>query len=231
MIDNTHVVVLRGTGASMVPVPEMESFADRFDFTFIAHEKGDANRSGRVERPFHHFENNFLVGRSFESWQDLNAQALDWCRKDSESFKRHLRAKPVELYATERLHLKPLPIWIPDPYLLHSRVVDSKGYINLQNNRYSVPVTWVDRQVEVQETWKQVTITLDSRNQVEHEREIDKVNPPGGAGGGRGGGGGSVRGDGWVIGLSQSLSTALGVVRGSHSRFKRKGHSSRRYPI
>jgi transposase len=51
MIDNTHVVVLRGTGREMVPVPEMEAFAERFDFRFVAHERGDANRSARVERP------------------------------------------------------------------------------------------------------------------------------------------------------------------------------------
>ena len=29
MIDNTHVVVLRGTGREMIPVPEMEAFAER----------------------------------------------------------------------------------------------------------------------------------------------------------------------------------------------------------
>jgi hypothetical protein len=52
MIDNTHVVVLRGTGADMVPVPEMEAFAERYHTRFEAHEKGDANRSARVEGPF-----------------------------------------------------------------------------------------------------------------------------------------------------------------------------------
>jgi len=31
MIDNTHVVVLRGTGREIIPVPEMEAFAERFD--------------------------------------------------------------------------------------------------------------------------------------------------------------------------------------------------------
>ena len=30
MIDNTHVVVLRGTAREMIPVPEMEVFAERF---------------------------------------------------------------------------------------------------------------------------------------------------------------------------------------------------------
>ena len=51
MIDNTHVVVLRGTGREMIPVPEMAAFAERFGFQFVAHAVGNANRSARVERP------------------------------------------------------------------------------------------------------------------------------------------------------------------------------------
>jgi hypothetical protein len=51
MIDNTHVVVLRGSGREMVPVPEMAAFAERFGFQFVAHAIGNANRSARVERP------------------------------------------------------------------------------------------------------------------------------------------------------------------------------------
>src|SRR5882672_2015919 len=62
MIDNTHVVVLRGSGREMAPVPEMEAFAERLGFIFVAHAIGDANRSARVERPFSFIENNFLAG-------------------------------------------------------------------------------------------------------------------------------------------------------------------------
>jgi len=176
MIDNTHVVVLHGTGAGMVPVPEMATFADRFGFTFEAHEKGDANRSARVERSFHYIENNFLAGRTFASWQDLNEQARAWCDRVNASYKKHLRAQPVELYAMEKQYLKPLPIWIPDPYLLHHRIVDSRGYVNLHNNRYSVPIDWIGRQVEIQETWTKVTITLDPRKRVVHQRALDGIN-------------------------------------------------------
>ena len=46
-IDNTHVVVLRGTGRDMVPVPEMAAFSERFGFALVAHAIGHANRSGR----------------------------------------------------------------------------------------------------------------------------------------------------------------------------------------
>lgn len=53
MVDNANVVVAAGTGAAMIPAPEMAAFAERYGFIFRAHEKGDANRSARVEAPFH----------------------------------------------------------------------------------------------------------------------------------------------------------------------------------
>jgi len=170
MIDNTHVVVLRGTGSEMVPVPEMAAFAERFGFTFAAHERGDANRSARVERPFSFIENNFLAGRTFASWQDLNEQARQWCDRVNSTYKKHLHAVPRELFALERVHLKPLPVWIPAVYRLHQRIVDVEGYVSLHTNRYSVPVAWIGRQVEIRETKDKIEIQLDARNLVTHER-------------------------------------------------------------
>jgi transposase len=109
MIDNTHVVVLRGTGREMIPVPEMEAFAERFGFRFVAHERGDANRSARVERPFSFIEGNFLAGPAFTSWADLNRQARQWCDSVNSTYRKYIRAVPRELFAIERVHLKPLP--------------------------------------------------------------------------------------------------------------------------
>ena len=113
MIDNTHVVVLTGTGAAMVAVPEMAAFAERFAFTFRAHEKGDANRSARVERPFAFIEGNFLAGRTFADWEALNREARQWCDKVNAAPKRHLHASPRELFAAEAPHLTALPVVIP----------------------------------------------------------------------------------------------------------------------
>lgn len=170
MIDNTHVVVLRGTGRQMEPVPEMAAFAERLGFHFEAHEIGDANRSARVERPFHFIENNFLAGRTFASWQDLNNQARQWCDRVNATYKKHIRAVPRELYAVERPHLKPLPAWIPEVYRLHHRMVDVEGYVSLNSNRYSVPPSFIGRRVEVRETRDQVEIELDARRIVKHQR-------------------------------------------------------------
>jgi len=170
MIDNTHVVVLRGTGREMIAVPEMQAFAERFGFRFVAHERGDANRSGRVERPFHFVEHNFLAGRTFASWEDLNQQARQWCDKVNATYKKHIRAVPRELFAGERLRLKPLPAWVPEVYRLYQRLVDVEGWVTLHGNRYSVPLDWIGRRVEVRETRDKIEIQLDARRLVTHRR-------------------------------------------------------------
>lgn len=195
LIDNTHVVVLRGTGREMIPVPEMEAFAERLGFRFVAHERGDANRSARVERPFSFIENNFLAGRTFTSWEELNRQARQWCDKVNSTYKKHLRAVPRELFAVERLHLKPLPAWIPEVYRLQQRMVDVEGYVSVNSIRYSVPVSWIGRRVEVRETRDKIEIELDARHIVTHDRALTPLHqriilaehrPPRGAGAKRG---------------------------------------------
>ena len=170
MIDNTHVVVLRGTGREMVPVPEMAAFAERYGFRFVAHERGDANRSARVERNFWFIERNFLAGRRFASWPDLNQQARQWCDRVNATYKKHLRAVPRELFVVERQHLHPLPVWVPEVYRLHERLVDVEGYVAVHSNRYSVPLDWIGRRVEVRETKDKLEIQLDARHLVTHPR-------------------------------------------------------------
>ena len=170
MIDNTHVVVLRGTGREMVPTPEMAAFGERFGFRFVAHQIGDANRSARVERPFWFIENNFLAGRTFSSWEELNQQARQWCDRVNGTYKKHIRAVPRELFAVERLRLQPLPTWIPEVYRLHQRLVDMEGYVALHTNRYSVPLAWIGRRVEVRESKDKIEMQLDARNLVTHTR-------------------------------------------------------------
>jgi hypothetical protein len=172
MIDNTHVVVLRGTGREMIAVPEMEAFGERFGFRFVAHERGDANRSARVERPFSFIENNFLAGRTFATWDDLNRQARQWCDRVNSTYKKHIHAVPRELFAVERPHLKPLPAWIPEVYRLHQRTVDVEGYVSVHTIRYSVPAAWIGRRVEVRETKDKIEIELDARHLVTHVRAL-----------------------------------------------------------
>jgi transposase len=151
MIDNSSVIVARGTGPDAEMAPEMDAFADRFGFKFEAHEKGDANRSARVERPFHTIENNFYAGRTFADLDDLNAQLRTWCDKRRRTWTRALGASPQELYVVERPSLDPLPAYVPEVYDLLHRRVDTEGYVNIHRNRYSMPDGFIGRQVSVHE--------------------------------------------------------------------------------
>lgn len=174
MIDNTHVVVASGTGARMVPAPEMAAFAERFGFVFRAHEKGDANRSARVERPFHFIEHNFLAGRRFADLADLNAQARAFCDKVNATPKRHLHASPRELFAAEQSRLHPLPLFVPEVYALHHRLVDVEGYVNVHGHRYSVPYLLIGRQVEVRETKERIDVYHGPRLVASHQKVLTR---------------------------------------------------------
>ena len=76
IIDNTNLARLRGTGANAVMVPEMEAFARQYGFVFRCHALKHPNRKAGEERSFWTVETNFLPGRTFQSLEDLNQQAL-----------------------------------------------------------------------------------------------------------------------------------------------------------
>ncbi len=171
MIDNTHVIVLRGTGKDMVPVPEMVAFGERLGgFHFEAHEIGDANRSARVEGHFGWIQRNFFAGREFDDWGHLNREALIWCDKVNAAFSRKLHASRRELYAAERSRLLPLPAWVPPVYQLHQRTVDLEGYIHLDTNMYSAPWRLVGKALEVHETKDSVELFDGPRRLAIHRR-------------------------------------------------------------
>ena len=170
MVDNSSVVIWHGVGANAVPAPAMAALAERFGFDFVAHRVGDANRSARVERPFHYIENNFYPGRSFADLADLNVQLEAWCDAVDRRSKRHLGATPLELFAAEQPCLKGLPVYVPEVYDIHSRRVDVEGFVTLHTNRYSVPATLIGRRVEVHESMSRLRI-FDGHDLVaEHSR-------------------------------------------------------------
>jgi transposase len=170
MIDNTHVIVASGTGAEMVPAPEMAAFSSRLGFRFVAHEKGDANRSAGVERSMDFIERNFYAGRRFTDFADLNRQARDWCHRQNGRWRRHLQASPRELLVAERPRLNPLPIHVPEVYLLHHRIADVEGFVSVDRHRYSVPAALIGRRVEVRQTQDQIEVFNGPRLVATHAR-------------------------------------------------------------
>lgn len=175
IIDNTSVLVAQGAGADAVIAPEIRQIGRLFGTTFIPHSVGHSDRKARVERPFFYVERNFLAGRTFRDWEDLNGQGIEWCINISDKKeKRSLKMSPAQAYIMEKPYLKPLPPYIPPVYVTCYRIVDVQGYVHLDTNRYSVPYTLIGQQVEVHKHQEDVVIYHGRKKVAKHRRVLDK---------------------------------------------------------
>jgi transposase len=173
IIDNTSVIVVAGTGPEAVISPEMVAFARALGFGFCAHHLGHADRKGRIERPFSYVEGNFLAGRSFNDFEDLNRQALAWCREvANQKTKRVLGMSPEAAYVMEKPYLQPLPRLLPPVYEVLERVVDLYGYVSVDTNRYSVPERFVGQAVSVHKHPAEIVIYRRGTEITRHPRLI-----------------------------------------------------------
>jgi transposase len=173
VIDNTSVLLAAGSGADAVIAPEMLAFARTLGFRFRAHRVGHPDRKGRIERPFAYIEGNFLAARNFEGFDDLNRQAVAWCRDvANQKPRRALGMSSEAAYAIEKPHLKPLPDALPPVYELLERVVDLHGYVSVDTNRYSVPERFVGQSVAVYKLPAEIHVCRKDSTIAVHQRLI-----------------------------------------------------------
>jgi hypothetical protein len=175
IIDNTSVLVAHGSGPEAEIAPEMERFGQIFGVQFIPHAIGDADRKAKMERNFFYVERNFLPGRTFTDWHDLNEQARRWCMEiANQKVKRSLGISPEAAYLMEKPHLNPLPPYLPPVYRTLYRTGDVAGYVQVDTNRYSVPERLIGKEVEVHKLWDRVEVFFKNQKVADHPRLIDK---------------------------------------------------------
>lgn len=169
-IDNGREIVILGSGVRAIVAQEMESFASRLGFRFVAVEAGHKNRQGKVEKAHQFIQQNFLKGRRFRDLADLNRQTAEWCQ---EIFSRRVRGQdfaPADRWEEESAHLEPLPAFITEPCLYWKRRVDDRGRINLHRSTYRVPDSLGFHWLTVQETAEEVVVLLGREEVCRHKR-------------------------------------------------------------
>ena len=171
VVDNTSVILAGGSGANAVIAPEMSAFSRIFGFEFMAHRINHADRKAQVERGFNYIENNFLAGRVFKDWDDLNQQARNWCiTVSNKKEKRSLGMSPEAAFIQERPYLVPLPLVLPPIYEHMRRWVDTRGFIHVETNQYSAPERLIGKEVDVYKTLETVRIEYHHREVGIHSR-------------------------------------------------------------
>ena len=128
---------------------------------------------GKVERLVGYVKDNFLPGRMFEDLNDLNRQAIQWCRERDLKVHGTTGKIPTEELTNEELLTLPARE-ILDKYSWETRNVTRDGFVSFDGIRYGVPWQYSGRQVQVRLCAGHVEIYLDNtliaRHEAKHSR-------------------------------------------------------------
>jgi hypothetical protein len=136
VIDNTSLVVIRGSGPRAVIADEMISFAKERNFIWIAHEINHSDRKGGVEKSFYYLTTNFFPGRTFANLTDLNRQVATWCDELLDKTPSRQQSSRRELLAKEKPFMKPILPTGNSPFESFIRKSDQYGWVRLHSNFY-----------------------------------------------------------------------------------------------
>lgn len=176
MVDNLKSAVLqRLAGEAPVFNPRYLDAARHWGFDIVACNVGKGNEKGRVENGVGYVKKNLLNGLELSEFSAINPGARLWLdtianvRIHGETHQR-----PVDLFAAEQAHLKPLN---PLPYDV-ARIVTvraSKQFrVALDTNHYSVPAQYASERVTLKAYPERVCIYHDNLLIARHARSYDR---------------------------------------------------------
>lgn len=129
--------------------PTMLDFAAHHGFKVTTHRPRRCRTKGKIERLGGYAQDNFLKGRVFDSFDDLNAHNRIWLDKANGRIHGTTRRRPIDDWqATEKSALLPIqPHWCGIPV---RRKVSAESMVSYSGNRYSVPPSFCQKQVHVE---------------------------------------------------------------------------------
>jgi hypothetical protein len=145
VIDNLKTGVLsHPLGEKALFHPRYLEFTAHYGFEPRACNVRKANEKGRVENAVGYVKRNFLAGLELpSSLAALNTAVRDWMDQIANP-RIHAEAKkrPIDLFAEEKPHLKPLPPLPADTSVVRTVRATSRCRVVLDTNRYSVPALY-----------------------------------------------------------------------------------------
>ena len=144
--------------------PAFVDFAAHHGFAIKTCRVRRPRTKGKVERMVDYVKDNFLLGRAFADLDDLNSQALAWLDNTAHS-RVHATTghRPMDLLASEREHLGSLESIRPYTFIeRHPRKVAKESMVAFRSSRYSVPPAYVGREVTVELSGDQGSVTIRS---------------------------------------------------------------------
>lgn len=150
--------------------PLFLDFANHYGFTPKTHRPYRPRTKGKVERSVDYVKDNFLNGRSFSSFDDLNAEALHWLDATA-NLRIHAttKARPVDLLEKEDL----TSVKSINPYAVGQSVHRQAGWdliVRFDRSRYSIPPEYTGKPVTVSAFDQRIVIRSGDLIIAEHQR-------------------------------------------------------------
>ncbi len=144
--DNQTAITLGRVGGKPRWHPTFLDFARHYGFEPSVGRPRHKERRGKVERPFDYLEHDFLAGRAFASWDDLNHQCREWLETVA-NVRVHgtTRRRVDEAFAEEQPCLITLPSIGYPAARQETRTVQKDGYIPIDGSYYPVPASLLDQ--------------------------------------------------------------------------------------
>jgi transposase len=148
LTDRMKTVVIGTEGKRIIWNTKFQEFADDMGFVPKICKARRPQTKGKVERLVHYVKDNFLPGRIFTDLNDLNLQAINWCRKvDS---KVHGTTGLIPIRELKKEPLLPLPEQnIRDRYRFETRKVSTDCFISYDGIKYGVPWQYAGKELRV----------------------------------------------------------------------------------
>lgn len=152
VIDNPKVFLLRHRGPEISWNPNFQRLAGYYRFQPIACTPRHPQGKGKVENPFGHLEQLFLLGRVWPDWAHFQEELAAFEAQWEQRIHGTTKVPPLTRFEAERSALLPLP---PQPFLgWHEafRHVSKDCLISFAGVRYSVPSPYAGKQVLVRQS-------------------------------------------------------------------------------
>jgi transposase len=152
------------------------NFADHYCFEPVACQPRRGNEKGRVERGIRYVRDNFFEARQWKDIDDLNAQALEWCKGESmlRQWKRGSKKTVGEAYLDEKAALMPIPA---THYPAVENIIVSIAktpHARFDTNDYTVPAIHVQKNLNIIASTTEIAIYDGVKIVATHKRSYDK---------------------------------------------------------
>jgi len=145
--DQDALILVSENGGDLVFTREFQSYKEERKLIIRMCRKADPESKGKIENVVKYVKNNFAKHRLYYGLDAWNENGWKWLERTG-NYKIHntTKKRPVEVFALEKQHLRPISSPIDNSYingnhdLSITRTVRKDNIIWYKSNRYSVPL-------------------------------------------------------------------------------------------